>query len=102
MSVLISETYINETEGYIYGETTEPYEPFTDDLGELFRYGQKEYGRCVSKAYVDTDDGPKAVGWVFQKRTQYEDCDDTYVREVWVTLHSAPRPPRPPAPYLTI
>lgn len=24
------------------------------------------------------------VGWVFVKRMKYEDCEDTYIREVWV------------------
>ena len=27
------------------------------------------------------------VGWVFQKKTEYTDCSETYLREVWVTLH---------------
>ena len=51
--------------------------------GAIFRFCQKEYGRCVSGVYVGEGD---QVGWVFEKRMQYEDCNDTYIRQVWVTL----------------
>jgi hypothetical protein len=87
--MLISETFVNVTEGYRFSEG-EQYEPFTDDVGELFRNLRSEYGRCVSSIYVDVDGGPpKRVGWVFQKRDRYEDTRETYLREVWVTLHDA-------------
>ncbi len=85
--MLISESYINETEGYQIGDT-EPYEPFTDDVGELFRHCQREFGRCRSKVYVDTDDGSRAIGWVFEKLDAYEDAGGHYLRHVWVTLHT--------------
>lgn len=55
-------------------------------IGDIFRMFQREYGRCVSKVYIDTEDGVKAIGWVFQKREKYEDSDKTYIREVWITL----------------
>lgn len=89
--MLISETYINATEGYGIGESG-TYEPYTDNVGKLFRTMQREYGRCVSSVYVDSPNGgpPKRVGWVFQRAERYTDCDKTYLREVWVTLHDAP------------
>lgn len=52
--------------------------------GDIFRWSRKEYGRCVSKVYID-DVG--AVGWVFQKREQYEDSKETFIHETWVTLY---------------
>jgi len=68
--MLIQETFTNETDGYNFGES-EPYEPYTDDIGKLFKSFQREYGRCTSKMYVDTPEGTKAIGWVFTKRMQY-------------------------------
>jgi hypothetical protein len=84
--VLIQESFVNATEGYRFGDS-EPQEPYTDDVGELYRTLRAEYGRCIGKVYVDTDDGPKAVGWVFQSRDRYEDSNETYLREVWITLY---------------
>lgn len=86
--MLIQETFINETKGYICGNT-DPYEPFTDNIGRLFLSLQKEYGKCVSRMYVDPDGKP--IGWIFQKKMHYEDArtnraDDYYIQEVWVTL----------------
>ena len=103
--LMISETFVNASDGYRFGES-EPYEPYTDDVGSLFRAMQREYGRCVSSIYVDMPTGTKLadadapagkvkrVGWVFQKQMEYEDWrgrgDRYYTREVWVTLHDAP------------
>ncbi len=89
--MLIQETYVNETKGQQFSQS-EPYEPFTDDLGKLYRNLQREYGRCTSKVYHDVKNGPPiAVGWVFSKRMEYEDArpgdkDRTYLRTVWVSL----------------
>ncbi len=90
--LLITETFVNETKGYILG-TSDPYEPFTDNIRRLFLFLQKEYGKYVSRQYIDPD--AKPIGWVFQKRMRYEDArtnraDDYYVQEVWVTLLNAP------------
>lgn len=62
------------------------YEPYTEDLGRLYKSLRKEYGRCVSRVYIDTPDGqPDAIGWVFAKKVQYTDSPDYYNQEVWVT-----------------
>ena len=70
----------------------------TSKVGNIFKEFQREHGRCVSKVYIDTADGAKPIGWVFQKREEYEDSrpryDDynrrikpkTFIREVWITL----------------
>jgi hypothetical protein len=85
----VSETYINADKGYRYGEA-EPYETFTDNPGELYRSLRKEYGRCTGNIFVDKEAGPQKVGWVFVKRVCYDDCKDTYLREVWVTVLDKP------------
>lgn len=70
------------------------YEPYTDNLGQLFKSLRREYGRCTSRVYVDTPDGtPDPIGWVFEKQVEYEDADRArltgrerlYNRQVWVT-----------------
>jgi len=77
----VSETHINATKGYQLGDE-DIYEPYTDNIGDLFRSFQKEYGRCISKCYIDPD--AKQIGWVFQKKVQYTDCDEYYIHEVWI------------------
>ena len=91
--MLIQETWINATKGHQIGES-DKYEPFTDDLGKLFRSLQREYGRCVSAVYVDEGGKVKRIGWTFIKRHVYEDARDvkrdTYLAETWITLYEAP------------
>lgn len=64
------------------------YETRFKATAPLFKHCQKEHGRCISRVYIDTKDGKaKAIGWVFRKRDKYTDCDKTFIRETWVTLH---------------
>jgi hypothetical protein len=63
------------------------YETFTDNRGDLYRSLQKTYGRCVSKVYHGEKD-PKEIGWVFVQRQKYQDADETYLQETWVTVHT--------------
>ena len=101
MSILIREEFINVDKHAQFGET-EPYEPFTDDIGRLFSSLRREYGRA-SKVYVDlTTGGVRHVGWSFSKRMKYEDArnnsaDSYYQREVWVTLYESCDPTDPRA-----
>ena len=49
------------------------FEPRTDDKKKLFTILQKEYGRCVSKIYVDVPMGDgtfdrRQCGWVFSRK----------------------------------
>ena len=83
----IQETGINATEGHCIGES-DVEESFTDDRAELYRCFQREYGRCVGKVRVDPDG--REIGWIFQSRIKYEDCDETYLREMWITVHTSP------------
>ena len=100
--IWVQESFVNQTEGYRYGDG-EVYETYFEERGKLFLDMQKEYGRCASQIYIDGPDGkPIQVGWVFEKRTEYEDAradwPDSrryYVREVWVTLHKGPPDVKP-------
>lgn len=77
---------VNETRGHqIWNDKPlEGLDMSGDTLGKVFRYLQREYGRCTSKMYVDTKDGqPQQVGWVFQKVCRYSDSKDTYEQTVW-------------------
>lgn len=83
----VQETFVNATEGHQFGES-DVYETWTGETGELYRDCVREYGRCIGRIGVDTAEGTTyPVGWVFLKRMQYEDSDQTYLREVWVTVH---------------
>jgi hypothetical protein len=89
--LMVRESHVNQTKGYRIGDDFD-YEAHTDNKGKLFRYMQREYGRCTSKVYVDTKEGTKTIGWVFVKKMEYDDWRPTmrgdryYVREVWVTV----------------
>jgi len=82
--MLIRETWVNKTEGYITGNT-ELYKPFTDDIKELLQTLRKEYGECISKIFVDPD--AKQIGWVFEKKVKYDDCNETFLMQTGVELH---------------
>ena len=110
MSLWIQETFINETKGYQFG-----CGPWIDSecetMGELFLQLSREYGRCISKIYCDTKSGAvKTVGWVFQKRMEYEDAwriadkrERFYLREVWVNVSTVNphQPLKPVSPWET-
>lgn len=86
----MSEAFVDKDRHIRFGEA-EPYESFTDDTGKLFKSCQREYGRCTSKIYIDTKQGKTLkIGWVFLERDKYQDCNKTYLREVWITLHDGP------------
>jgi hypothetical protein len=89
VSLYVQETWVNATERHGAGES-DVYDTAFDEIGELYRQCVKMHGRCVGKVYIDRDDKVKAVGWVFQKRTQYEDSRDTFLLETWVTVHREP------------
>ena len=85
----IMETWVNSTQGHIVGNT-EFYKPYTDNMKRLFRSLQREYGRCISKMYIDILEQPErirktqSIGYVFQKKVKYTDCKDYYLQETWI------------------
>ena len=91
MYLWVQEDFINLTKSTRYGEgepTETCYE--SNDTGGLYARLAGEYGRCTSKVYLDTKSrGTIAIGWVFQKKIEYDDAyryDDKskreYLREV--------------------
>ena len=83
--LLVRCSYVNQDTNTLYGEDPEPVEAFTDDRGVLFRDCQREYGRCFSSIYDDSQPGVN-LGWVFVKREKYSDrrSTNTYLQETWV------------------
>jgi hypothetical protein len=82
----IKEMRINSTENYRFGDS-EWYETGFNDRGKLFRSLQREYGRCISKLYYDDKDG-NAVdsGYVFLKKSEYEDTREPFLLETWIEI----------------
>ena len=86
---------VNKTEGYRFGDEVIDEKDMRMDLredkGHLFRFLQREYGRCVSKIYSEFPMGDGTYltvthGWVFEKKMQYTDCRKTYLQETWVSI----------------
>jgi hypothetical protein len=94
--VFVSEVCVNKDRGYRFGGA-EPYDTGRTfaQLASVFRDLQREYGRCVSRVYLDNPEDearPHVVGWVFEKRMRYEDAPaQSYTREVWVSVHVKPQ-----------
>lgn len=84
--MLVQEQYVNRTENFSGGDSG-LYEPFTDNVGELFLAMQREHGRCTGKVYIDTPEGSKQIGWVFEKLRPYSDADENFLAETWISLH---------------
>lgn len=82
----INVAIVNETAGYIVAH--DHYDSDAESRGDVFRAARSEYGKCVSKVYVDRLEGgkPLEIGWVFQKKVEYSDVPQEYLQEAWVTL----------------
>lgn len=86
-NIIISETHFDRTQRVCCGEI-EAYETSYSKCGELFASLQKEYGKCISIIYRYTKSGnARKIGWVFEKKVKYSDCDDYFVQEVWIIRH---------------
>lgn len=87
MALAIIEQFIDRNQNCRYGDSDIQDNLFTDHIGELYRRLRDEYGRCTGRVYIDMKSGEThAIGWVFVKRVKYDDCNDTYLRETWVTV----------------
>jgi len=83
--LLIQESWTNETEGCLMGESNE-YESFTDNVKELFQKMQGLYGRCISACYIDLNGKPKKIGWVFEMKVNYENTNESYIHHTWISI----------------
>lgn len=86
MGLFVQETFENKSEGYLMNEG-EVYESFTDNLKDLFRSMQDEYGRCISTCFIDIRGKSKKIGWVFEKKMRYEDTGEHYIQHTWINIH---------------
>jgi len=98
MGLYVEVSYVN-----VDGESDERWyggeEPLTETVhetpGAVFRAAAgrdrsrpwEAMGRCIGKVYVSEG---RPVGWVFVSRERYEDTGEPYLREAWVTVHTAP------------
>ena len=83
MKIYIQEEFVNATRHYRC-EDSGVFESRFETKSEVYKFYSKEYGRCIGKVYV----GDRIeIGWIFQKLVKYEDCNEKYLQEVWVTLH---------------
>lgn len=95
-------TLTNEDKGYQFSSWQEPIEDhyLKDDdslnFGKVYRTLQKEYGRCQSSVFVDSETGPKKIGWFFVSRQQYEDTGEWYLRGCWATIGKEVEPAKEP------
>jgi hypothetical protein len=88
--IYVEQDTVNATEGYTCGKT-DPEETEFETKGEVFKWCLKRFGKCVSRVYIDRESGrPRKIGWVFQKRVKYDDCNQMFLQETWITLHKAP------------
>lgn len=84
----VTESHVNKTKNYIIGKNKLPVgESVIHNLKDLYKYGIKNYGKCISKIYTDSKTyGTIHNGYVFEKLKQYEDVKETYLHEVWLTI----------------
>ncbi len=85
---LIKTVHINKNKNAITDEYTDNIEDTTiNNLKELYRFGLKKYGRCISKIYIDNKEGKAShIGYVFIKKLKYEDCNEYFLSETWISL----------------
>ena len=85
-SIWIKETALNITNHYSFG-ASDWYETSSTEQGELFRNLRSDHGRCIGKMFIDgAAVQPQHVGWVFQQRRKYDDSNDKFLAETWVTF----------------
>ena len=62
-NLFIKETYVNETEGYLCGDS-DWFETYYTNKHQAFKSLRKQYG-APHKMYIDTKSGAKQIGWIF-------------------------------------
>jgi hypothetical protein len=84
----IQEIITNETKNCCVYES-DVYETDFETKKDLFFSLQKENGKCLGFVYQDLKNGEtKKTGWIFQKKAMYTDCNETYIRNTWISLHA--------------
>lgn len=72
------ETIIHEKDVTYSGGESGLYEPFTQDLDQLFTFCEKEFGEFQSHICIDDKQETRCIGWVFSQELPYapEDVKD--------------------------
>ena len=75
-----------------YRYSDESFEVEGDSIKELFQKFQEQHGRCVNKVFVSLKEKDIQIGWVFEKKEEYEHDSfksqrQFYIQETWVSLH---------------
>ena len=85
---LIKTTHINKDQNCITSEDNYPLDDsIINNLKDLYSFGLKEYGRCISKIYTDNkQNNPSHIGYVFLKKLKYDDCNEYFLSETWLSL----------------
>lgn len=100
----VIEKYVDRNKGHIYNIEGWHETRFGDDqLRDLFRSCAREFGRARAMWVDKPGGGRHQVGWVFEKRVEYDDVsktrpakERTYLREVWIEVSIGdPRQPTP-------
>ena len=84
---LIKTTSINKDQNCVnYEDSMKIEDSIIDNLMDLYHFGIKEYGKCISKIYIDRNNTTCHIGYVFLKKIKYEDCNEYYLSETWLSL----------------
>jgi len=81
--MLVNVTLENVNEGCVYYCEIENWD-ICETVSDVFREAKKQYGKCMSKIYVDTENSIQVSGWVFEKKVKYADCNDKYIQRAWI------------------
>jgi hypothetical protein len=97
----VEETHVDTKEDCRYW-ASEIEETDYESVGAIYRAMRSQYGRCVSKVYIDTmQNGVQATGWVFRGKVVNDENPYRepykYVREVWVSVYEECDPEDPRA-----
>jgi hypothetical protein len=102
----LSTTYMDATRGFCLGDEKLPIPDmictievdgwYHVDLSALFKSLRGDFGYRCRKMYIDLPDGHTArIGWIFQKKYQYDDSAEIYEREVCVCFEDENGKPIP-------
>jgi len=81
-------TYINrDNNTKIREETIDLKDSNIIEVKDILKYYREELGACKGKVFIDVEDKSIHIGYHFVKKMKYEDVDEYYYREAWVTLN---------------
>ena len=76
----------NDGKSYLLGEP-EIYEPYTQDISELYHSFADEHGLCQGIVNRDLPNGEVVpVGYIFWRKRHPTSLDDTYDHYVWISF----------------